>query len=584
MTEDIFDAISSQIDTSGASVSRKLDGTIVVSLPDSEETLAICTDNGDGTLSYTMKLGDGGERAGKCTPEAFREHVLDALDSWIDYVPYDEASVEPQVSPEYRKSIGESRESGIRSSLYEMGLDDDQADAIMEAVGILYESSMLSVNIDGKTISAPSITELATSRANKNYVKRRWLVNQAMKTGQYEKYKANEFDENGDRRSTDALIQILGLQPPNNNALIDFVKEHLDTLQKEHVYTDDEVLGVDWYKSGVGGSDRSGKTGKNSRGSDDDAIAATMGNETPIESDESDESDNEIATTEVHHDANEETAPVSEEEASKKYGIELSNKKSDDVSGEVTIETLWDGDVTTLGKVNAFGTRMGEGDSGESVLDQGDSDSEFDIPVNAVGKVVTQYNEFKSSLGDILKSIPAFGSQPTGFALQMIFGRPGSGIRGAVLDLFKSNQNALHKIERGEGILDASKATPDQRTKLEKALHTEVVRSAIKRVQDGFDELAALIEGIIPNAYDEARGIKPGSEGSVNGHIDEVPPDFVNLFRTILHEKGVPFAGYPWSVVDKMCTKLGSILKLGKPVAGGRRVTGAPVDTKVSAA
>lgn len=566
MTEDIFDAISSQIDTSGASVSRKLDGTIVVSLPDSEETLAICTDNGDGTLSYTMKLGDGGEKAGKCTPEAFREHVLDALDSWIDYVPYDEASVEPQVSPEYRKSIGESRESDIRNSLYEMGLDDDQTDAIMEAVGILYESSMLSVTIDGKTISAPSITELALSRTNKSFVKRRWMINQAKEQGKYEKYQENIKDPEGNIRTTDELIGILGLDTPDDQALVNFVKEHLDTLQKEHVQTDDDVL-------------RSAR----SRLSGDDVIAATMANETPIESDESDESDNEIATVEVHHNPNEDTAPASEEEASKQYGIELTNKKSDDVSGEVTIETLWDGDVTTLGKVNAFGTRTGEGDSGESVLDKGDSDSEFDIPVNAVGKVVTQYNEFKSSLGDILKSIPAFGSQPTGFALQMIFGRPGSGIRGAVLDLFKSNQNALHKIERGDGILDANKATPDQRAKLEKALHTEVVRSAIKRVQDGFDELAALIEGIIPNAYDEARGIKPGSEGSVNGHIDEVPPDFVNLFRTILHEKGVPFAGYPWSVVDKMCTKLGSILKLGKPVAGGRRVTGAPVDIKVSA-
>lgn len=554
MTEDIFDAISSQVDTSGASVSRKLDGTIVVSLPDSEETLAICTDNGDGTLSYTMKLGDGGERAGKCTPEAFREHVLDALDSWIDYVPYDEASVEPQVSPEYRKSIGESRESGIRNSLYEMGLDDDQADAIMEAVGILYESSIVSVTINGKPVSGSSVNDIAMNKANRPFLKRQWVLSQFKKLGK---------TPSGKLLPTDDLIKELGIDPPKDEDIVNFVKEHIDTMQEERLHTDDEVLGSAWNKFGKGENGRSGETGKKSRGSDDDVIAATMGNETPIESDESDESDNEIATTEVHHDANEETAPVSEEEASKKYGIELSEAKPEDVTGNVDIHTLWDDDASVLGQV--------------------DAESGYELPEKAIVKTVEEANKFKESLGDILAAIPSFGAQPAGFVLQMMFGRPGAGLKGAVLDLCTGSKDALRKIEADEGILNASKATPEQRDKLERALKTEVVKSAVKRVQDGFAELADFIEKIVPDAYDEARGVEPGSEDSVNGRIDEVPSDFVNLFRTILFSKGVPFAGYPWSVVDKMCTKLGSILKLGKPVAGGRKVTGAQVDTKVSA-
>ena len=95
MNEEIFDSISGLLAKSGTTVSKNLDGSIVVSLPDSSEKLADCTDNGDGTVSFKLYLGDGNEDTGSGTPEEFKEHVLNALDSWIDYVPYDQFAVEP---------------------------------------------------------------------------------------------------------------------------------------------------------------------------------------------------------------------------------------------------------------------------------------------------------------------------------------------------------------------------------------------------------------------------------------------------------------------------------------------------------
>ena len=69
MNEEIFDNISDLLAKSGVTVSKKIDGSIVVSLPDRSEKLADCTDDGDGTISYTMYLGDGTEEVGSGTPE-----------------------------------------------------------------------------------------------------------------------------------------------------------------------------------------------------------------------------------------------------------------------------------------------------------------------------------------------------------------------------------------------------------------------------------------------------------------------------------------------------------------------------------
>jgi hypothetical protein len=46
------------------------------------------------------------------------------------------------------------------------------------------------------------------------------------------------------------------------------------------------------------------------------------------------------------------------------------------------------------------------------------------------------------------------------------------------------------------------------------------------------------------------------------------------MFRTFLFNKKCPFAGYPWYVVDKLCNNLGSIIKLGEPTGGSRKISG----------
>jgi hypothetical protein len=46
------------------------------------------------------------------------------------------------------------------------------------------------------------------------------------------------------------------------------------------------------------------------------------------------------------------------------------------------------------------------------------------------------------------------------------------------------------------------------------------------------------------------------------------------MFRTFLFNKKCPFAGYPWYVVDKLCSNLGSIIKLSEPTGGSRKITG----------
>ena len=177
MNEEIFDSISDLLAKSGTTVSKNIDGSIVVSLPDSSEKLADCTDNGDGTVSYTMYLGDGTEEVGSGIPEEFKEHVLDALDSWIDYVPYDQSSVEPNVSVEYRRAIGESRDDAMRRSLFEMGLEDDQAEAIIEVANALMEaSSSVSLTIDNMPLEGKSFDDLV--ERNKPFLTKKWLIKQ----------------------------------------------------------------------------------------------------------------------------------------------------------------------------------------------------------------------------------------------------------------------------------------------------------------------------------------------------------------------------------------------------------------------
>ena len=584
MNEEIFDSISGLLAKSGTTVSKNLDGSIVVSLPDSSEKLADCTDNGDGTVSFKLYLGDGNEDTGSGTPEEFKEHVLNALDSWIDYVPYDQFSVEPNISLEYRRAIGESREDAMRRSLFEMGLEDDQAEAIIEVANALMEAnSSVSLTIDKMPLEGKNFDDLV--ERNKPFLTKKWLIKQLK-------------DKNVDLGDLDlkkagisALVEKLmpALSPdekknggrPTKSQLKDFVEQYRSATQTETIQGDDEVLGTAWNQFGKTAKDKTSKTGGKAK-----ATTAVMDNETPIESGEADDYDEEIGYKEVNHGAGDEDELKSEQFIADNMGgavsvkdavvTEKKNKKGDVVDQhldgftdveEANVDSeaepaddgdpmirLWDGDASSIGR--------------EDLSDK------YDIPAGALEQVESRTSQLKESFNDILQSIPTIKSRPVSFVMQLLFGKAGGGLRGTVLRLINGDQDTLQKIEHGRGIIDVAKATEAQRKELEAAMETETVKNAIAKIQQEFADYAAFIREILPVAYDEACNIESGSEQSAEGDVSEVAPDFVNMFRTFLFNKKCPFAGYPWYVVDKLCNNLGSIIKLGEPTGGSRKISG----------
>jgi hypothetical protein len=215
---------------------------------------------------------------------------------------------------------------------------------------------------------------------------------------------------------------------------------------------------------------------------------------------------------------------------------------------------LWDGDASSIGREDLSG--------------------KYDIPAEALEQVEARTSQLKESFNDILQSIPTIKSRPVSFVMQLLFGKAGGGLRGTVLRLINGDQDTLQKIEHGRGIIDVAKATEAQRKELDAAMKTETVKNAIAKIQQEFADYAAFIREILPVAYDEACNIESGSEQSAEGDVSEVAPDFVNMFRTFLFNKKCPFAGYPWYVVDKLCNNLGSIIKLGEPTGGSRKISG----------
>lgn len=584
MNEEIFDSISNLLAKSGTTVSKSMDGSIVVSLPDSTEKLADCTDNGDGTVSYTMYRGDGGEEVGSGTPEDFKEHVLDALDSWIDYVPYDQFSVEPHVSAEYRRAIGESREDAMRRSLFEMGLEDDQAEAIIEVANALMEaSSSVSLTIDKMPLEGKNFDDLV--ERNKPFLTKKWLIKQLkdknVDLGDLDLKKA------GISALVEKLMPALSDAEKKNGGrptkaqLKDFVEQYKAAAHTETIQGDDEVLGTAWNQFGKTATDKTSKAGGKAK-----ATTAVMDNETSIESGEADDYDEELGYREANHGAGDEDELKSEQFIADNMGdavsvkdavvTEKKNKKGEVVSqkldGFTDIEednvdteaepandgdpmiTLWDGDASSIGR--------------EDLSDK------YDIPAGALEQVESKANQLKESFNDILQSIPTIQSRPVAFVMQLLFGKAGGGLRGTVLRLINGDQDTLQKIERGKGILDISKATPAQRKDLEAAMKTDLVQNAIAKVQQEFADYAAFIREILPVAYDEACNIETGSEQSAEGDVSEVAPDFVDMFRTFLFNKKCPFAGYPWNVVDKLCNKLGSVIKFSEPTGGSRAISG----------
>ena len=594
MNEEIFDSISGLLAKSGTTVSKNMDGSIVVSLPDSSEKLTDCTDNGDGTVSFKLYLGDGNEDTGSGTPEEFKEHVLNALDSWIDYVPYDQFAVEPNISPEYRRAIGESREDAMRRSLFEMGLEDDQAEAIIEVTNALMEaSSSVSLTIDNMPLEGKNFDDLV--ERNKPFLTKKWLIKQLK-------------DKNVDLGDLDlkkagiaALVE--KLMPslsdaekknggrPTKSQLKDFVEQYRSAAQTQSIQSDDEVLGTAWNQFGKTAKDASSKSGGKAK-----ATTAVMDNETPIESGEADDYDEEIGYKEVNHGAGDDDELKSEQFIADNMGgtvsvkdavvTEKKNKKGEVVSQQLDGFTdIEDDNVDTEAEPVDDGDpmiKLWDGDA--SSIGREDLSDKYDIPTGALEQVEARTNQLKESFNDILQSIPTIKSRPVSFVMQLLFGKAGGGLRGTVLRLINGDQATLQKIEHGRGIIDAAKATEAQRKELEGALATETVQNAIAKIQQEFADYAAFIREILPVAYDEACDIESGSEQSAEGDVSEVAPDFVNMFRTFLFNKKCPFAGYPWTVVDKLCNNLGSVIKLGEPTGGSRKISGVLAGTPATSA
>lgn len=632
MNEEIFDSISDLLAKSGATVSKKMDGTIVVSLPDSSETLADCTDNGDGTVSYTMYLGDGTEEVGSGTPEEFKEHVLDALDSWIDYVPYDQFAVEPNVPAEYRRAIGESRDDVMRRSLFEMGLDYDQAEAIIGVTKALMESgSYVSVTVDGKTMEGSTFDNLVSR--NEAYLTRKWLLKQIREknvnvdgmdlkmsgiSALTEKIWQHDHPGEDLPKEPEKKAEELNKVKPTKSQLKEFVEQYRSAAQTQTFQTDDDVLGNNFDK----------KTKEKDTSKAANLRAAVADNEDAIQSGEADDYDEEIEGHGGHRAANYtyegRKIADSDEEASAEIGADV-KEINDQVSSAKTgaqeriIKMLTDKGykypgmdklpVKTLeqclfainkltakkkfnpdtdaelepGKlIHKAGYTKDNGPNDEDVRDDmmktlwvGDvnslnSNEPYDIPTDFIAMIEENAEKLKNSFGEYLAIIPRLPrGTATRYVMDLLFGAPGNGVGGIVGGILNGDQAIMEKIVKGESLIDGSSMTPAQYNGISQALKNEVLSSAIRAVQDNLGNYIDIIVSGLPGAFDEA------CDDNVSDYTyAAIDPEFVTMVRSILFGKQCPLAGYPWSAIDTLINDIGKVMTVSAPSGMQRKVAG----------
>jgi hypothetical protein len=617
MNEEIFDTISDLLSKSGAAVSKKADSTIVVSLPNSEGTLAECTDNGDGTLSYTIYRGNGSSEAGNGTPEEFKARVVEAMDSWIDYVPYEQYKDGAAPTPEFRHALGESREDKMRNTLFDMGLDTIQVEAIMDVAGVLLESNGVSAYICGKELYGTNIENLVSRKENKNFIKRQWAIDQ---------YKSRNIPWPGQVTTNDALASI-GLSEPTNEQLVEFAKSHMGGVEKQHIAGDDEQYSGAVYSKYDTTEKGSGKKGGSKKKSDDTA-ADVMSNEGTFEIEENNNLDEDVSAQEVRHSDNEEDQHFSSaKDASEQLGVGIEEapeeepKQNNAAIGSRLIKMINDlgytnpelqnmdwsqleqcyfavSKLVNSGKFNAeecnqtdlagllrkLGYKKGEVPSNESIVEEimptvwvGDvsslggselSDvSEDEIPDAYIETIEDGANELKASLNDgyaiyssdplnpgatILDLLRVLGKgTPTFVLIKTLFGIPGK-TTGVVQDILSGNPEIMKKLEQGEPLLENPALTAAQCDALNKATKNAVGANAIRLIQDSF---GIYMDNII-------RGL-PAGYAQVNDEtvsLAEVPPNFVNMIRSIMLGKGCPLAGYSWKAIDRLINNLGSVM------------------------
>lgn len=615
MSEEIFNEISERLATSGISVLNMPDGTISVSLPDSDTELGRCSDNGDGTVSYTLNCGDGSKETGSGTPEEFVDHTSTALNTWLDFVPYDSNAVEPGISKEYRMAIGESRDNMMRSALLEMGLDIDQANAVIGIRKAIYESSTVTVNINGKTVSGSSVPNIISRKENKPFLTRQWAL------------KELGLSPNDRSMGTQDMIKKIG-KAPSQDDLANFVKSFLFTMETERVMTDDDVLTS--AKKSFGNMAKADSSNSERAAAGASTDFQTFDTDAAPVSGESEDYDEEIQST----GAKGGEGFVIDEDHTNQYGDSVLNRgdvagsgfsiegKGDTVerdeegnmtvvdpdeeeeAEEVTIDgtednaprerslsSMWKGDLTTL--ADEAGDSMNYSFPSESItLMQNKVDDTKSKIINEVAAGLDDVNAFISkknlSIEDPskkLKQIDPKLSQTLGRISKELFGsdRSEGNIGGIVGKILDGDLNVLREAEAGKTLLNTG-LTPDQQKDFAFAINSGVFKSSIKALQRLFKNLFNDMCKDIADAYDEARGIELGDidNGSVAGNVSRVSPDFVTFIRTILSDDRVPFAGYPWDFITKLCTNLPSVLGIGASgSAASKPSVGAKVGKKV---
>lgn len=640
MNEEIFDSISDLLAKSGTTVSKKLDGSIVVSLPDSSEKLADCTDNGDGTVSYTMYRGDDTEEVGSGTPEEFKEHVLDALDSWIDYVPYDQFAVEPNVSVEYRRAIGESRDDAMRRSLFEMGLDYNQAEAIIGVANALMESGeYVSVNVDGKTMEGSSFENLVSR--NEPYLTRKWLLKQIREKNV--DVQGMDLKMSGISALTEKIWQhdhpgedLGALTPaektaelnkvkPTKAQLKEYVEQYRSAAQTQTFQTDDDVLGNNFDK----------RTKEKDTSKDTALRAAVSGNEDAIQSGEADDYDDEIEGHGGHLAANytEDGRKISgsDEEASAEIGASVKEIKDQDSNtktdaqqriikmlgdkgykypelGTLPIKTLerclfainkltakkkfnldTDAELEPGKLLHKAGYTKDNGPSDEDVRDEmmktlwvGDVNSlnskePYEIPTDFIAMIEENAETLKNSFDEYLAIIPRLPrGTATRYVMDLLFGAPGNGVGGIVGGILNGDQTIMDKIAKGESLIDGSSMTPAQYNGISQALKNEVLSSSIRAVQDNLGNYIDIIVSGLPGAFDEA----------CNDNVSDytyaaIDPEFVTMIRSILFGKQCPLAGYPWNAIDTLINDIGKVMTVSAPSGAQRKITGTVPDKTI---
>ena len=636
MNEEIFDKISDLLAKSGTPISKKMDGGITVMLPDSDEKLAECMDNDDGTLSYTLYLGNGSTENGNGTPEEFKEHVVNAMDSWIECVPYDQFMNEPSVSTEYDRAVAESRETVMRNTLFEMGLDSIQTEAIMEVADALMESSEVSAFLGGKELFGSSVNNLATRKENKNYIKRQWAM---------EQYKERGKQWPGKTVLTDDALAAIGMQPPTDAQLVDYVKSHMSNVD-EHRFVkgdDEQYSGAVYTKFDSAPNSKISNNGKG-KAKTDDGSSAVMSSEGSFEIEDDNNYDADVDAQKIRRSDNEaEKTYSSGEEASEQLGSQVSEVDSESAASTNEVQERMIKTLNEMGYINdnirnlqnfqleqcifavsklneknrfdpekyknaspevllkAVGYKGGAVPSQQEIaeammpslwvgnassLDSSTLDEfgEDAIPVQLMETIEDAANNLKASLfndaHEVFEKVPV-GTPMKTFIEKLPKGTPTRFLMEALYgNQQKGNTGIVNQILTGDQQLMAKIENGDKI--IDGSAFTPVQNQHLSAALNNpvmsatirliQDSFGVYIDSIVEQ-LPVAYGESAQNGEDAGGTYAGIPQSFVNMVRSIMLGKGYPLADYSWKAIDTLINNFGSVMAVSAPAAS-RKVSG----------